>query len=195
LVPYTAFETVVSFPLDAITNNPSSLKPIYGSITNYRYNFDGFLTTNGNEAGESRGYVQVYRNGIIEAVDGSMLRLRDNNRTIPSIVFERELIEAVRIYLDVQKQMTVPPPISILISLLGVSGYAMAVKQRIDVWNDNRHPIDRDTLILPEIIFESFPTDIARALRPVFDTVWNATGWPISLCYDDQGEWGKGPNC
>jgi hypothetical protein len=195
LVPYAAFETRVSFSLDVIANNPSSLKPIYGSITNYRYNFDGFLTINGNESGESRGYVQIYRNGIIEAVDGSMLRKREDSPTIPSIVFERELIGAVRLYLDVQKKMTVPPPISILLSLMGVSGYNMAVKQGIDSWNEIRHPIDRDTLILPEIIFESFPSDIARALRPVFDMVWNATGFSLSLNYDDQGEWGKGPNC
>jgi len=195
LVPYAAFEPAVSFPLSAVANNPWPLKPIYGSVTSYRYNFDGFLITNGNEAGLSRGYVQVFRNGIIEAVDGSMLRTRDNSLTIPSIVFERELIEVVGVYLAAQKQMTVPPPISIMISLLEVSGYVMAVNPQIDIWDEHRHPIDRDTLVLSEIIFESFPSDIARALRLTFDAVWNATGWPTSLSYDDQGEWGKGPNC
>lgn len=195
LVPYVAFEPAVSFPLSAVSNNPWPLKPIYGSVTSYRYNFDGFLITNGDEAGQSRGYVQVFRNGIIEAVDGSMLRTRDNRPTIPSTVFERELIEAAGVYLAAQKQMTVPPPISIMVSLLGVSGYVMAVNQHIDIWGEHRHPIDRDALVLSEVISESFPSDIARTLRPIFDAVWNATGWPTSLSYDDHGEWGKGPNC
>lgn len=197
LVPYTAFEPAISFSLDAISKNPFSLNPIWGSVTNYRYNFDGFLTMNGNEAGLSRGYVQVFRNGIIEAVDRSMLRNDGKDPTIPSIVFERELIKAAEIYLSVQKQMTIPPPISIMISLLGISDYKMAVSQYIRVSVEDRHPIDRDTLVLPEIICENYPSDLydtARALRPAFDAVWNATGWPRSLTYNEKGEWGKGPN-
>lgn len=192
IIPFAAFEAAASFPIEAIANNPSTVKPIGGLFTNSRYNFDGLLMINGNEGGASRGYVQIYRNGIIEAVDSYMLRPRSNELTIPSIVFERELIKAAMIYLDVQKQMTVPPPISILLSLLGVSGYVMAVGQRI---GEIPYPIDRDTLILPEIIFENFPSDIPRALRPAFDAVWNAAGLATSLSYDDQGEWGKGINC
>jgi len=195
LVPFVAFEPAVSFPYSAIASNPWPIKPIYGSVTSYRYNFDGFLIANGNEAGLSRGYVQVFRNGIIEAVDVSMLRGRDTRPDIPSVVFERELVDAIGIYLAAQKQMTIPTPISIMVSLLGVSGYTMAVNPLIDTWGENRHPIDRDTLILPEVILENYPSDIALTLKPTFDAIWNAAGWPASLNYDDQGEWGKGPNC
>jgi hypothetical protein len=139
----------------------------------------------------------VFRNGIIEAVDGSMLRRNDDEPTIPSIVFERELINATDVCLSAQKHMLVPPPISIMISLLGVSDYKMAISQYIRVPREDQHPIDRDILVLPEIICESYPSDkydIARVLRPAFDTIWNATGWRTSLSYDEQGEWGKGPN-
>jgi len=48
---------------------------------------------------------------------------------------------------------------------------------------------------LPEVILENYPSDIALTLKPTFDAIWNAAGWPASLNYDDQGEWGKGPNC
>jgi hypothetical protein len=194
LIPYVAFEPAVSFPLGEIAKNPWPIKPLYGSVTNYRYNFDGFLIANGIDEKGSRGYVQIFRNGIIEAVDSSILRKQGDKAYIPSQLFEQELIEGVRVYLDTQKQMTVSPPISLMVSLLGVSGYIMAVNNIINPWHDHEHPIDRDTLVLPEIIFESFPSGIARALRLIFDTVWNATGWPKSHSYDDQGEWGKGPN-
>ena len=197
LVPYTAFEPAISFSLDRVSKNPFSLNPIWGAVTNFRYNFDGFLTINGNESGLTRGYVQVFRNGIIEAVDRSMLRNNGNEPTIPSIVFEKELSKAVDAYLSIQKHMTVPPPISIMISLVGVSEYKMAVSQYISVPIEHQHPIDRDTLVLPEIICENYPSDsydIARTLRPAFDAVWNATGWPKSLSYNEKGEWGKGPN-
>ena len=58
---------------------------------------------------------------------------------------------------------------------------------------DNRR-IDRDAIVLPEFIFENYPSDLPRALKPVFDAIWNAAGWPRSLGYEDQGNWGKGPN-
>ncbi len=195
LIPYTAFETGTSFPLEVVANNPSVLKPITGPITNIRYNFDGLLSTSSIKDGISRGYVQLFRNGIIEAVDSSLTQMRDNKGFIPGYAFEKALIDSVNIYLDGQKQITVSPPIIIFISLTGVSGYTLAVNHRIVIKNENQYSIDRDTLLLPEVILERFPSDIARALRPAFDAVWNAIGFSSSLGYDENGEWGKGPNC
>jgi hypothetical protein len=87
-----------------------------------------------------------------------------------------------------------------MLSLHGLAGYKMAVSQSIyiHVSMEDQHLIDRDTLILPEIICENYPSDtndVARVLRPAFDAVWNASGWRTSLGYDEKGEWGKGPNC
>jgi hypothetical protein len=194
VVPYAAFEPAAAFPFEEIANNPLLLAPIDGPVTDYRYNFDGFITTTGNEAGLSRGYVQVFRNGIIEAVDGTLLRDRPDGPIIPSSIFEKELIQAVRCYLEAQKRMTVPMPNSVMLSLVGVSGYVMAVAQRLHSSAEDQHPIDRDTLAIPEIVLESFPTSIEGAMKPAFDAVWNATGWASSLGYNDKGEWGKGPN-
>jgi len=192
LIPYVAFEPAVSFPLDALANNRYSLTPLNGSVTNYRFNFDGLLTMSTFNKGQSTGYVQIFRNGIIEAVDTSILEPMER-LFIPSVTFESEIIKGVSVYLTTQKQMTVSPPISLMVSLLGVSGYIMAVNSQLQR-RRNSFPIDRDTLILPETIFESYPSDIPRALRPTFDAVWNATGWDKSYSYNDQGEWGKGPN-
>lgn len=51
------------------------------------------------------------------------------------------------------------------------------------------YPIDRDTLVIPEIVVDTFDCIIATILRPIFDVVWNATGWPKSMNYNDSGEW------
>jgi hypothetical protein len=194
IVPYAAFAPAASFPLDAIAKSPWPVRPIDGSLTDYRYNFDGCLIINGNEAGQCRGYVQVFRSGIIEAVDASLLRRRGAEHSIPSRIFEQGLIGATEMYLAAQKQLAIPPPIAILVTLLGVSGYTMAVSQFVSSRADTNYPIDRDTLVLPEFILEDYPSDVPRALKSTFDTIWNAAGWPTSLGYDEQGEWGKGPN-
>jgi hypothetical protein len=52
------------------------------------------------------------------------------------------------------------------------------------------HPIDRDSLVVPEILVESFDFDAAQIMKPAFDTVWNAAGFPRSMNYDEKtGKW------
>jgi hypothetical protein len=50
-------------------------------------------------------------------------------------------------------------------------------------------PIDRDALLLPDVIAEEFDVDVPKLLKPVFDGLWNACGYPRSLNYDDEGNW------
>lgn len=71
------------------------------------------------------------------------------------------------------------PPIFVMLSLLGVKGYKMAVSIY-----DSGHPIDRDLLILPEVVIDSYESDVAKAMKPAFDSVWNAAGWPGSKNYE-----------
>ena len=180
---------------DTATSNPWALKPIYNAVTGYRFNADGFLTYGGQEEGLARGYVQVFRNGTIEAVDAGMLRRREGNTPfIPSVVFEREIIQGASELFKFQKEVGVPAPLLLTLSLLGVKGYIMAVQRDLDAWGERRYPIERDTLILPDLLLDAFPQDPSSAIKPLLDSVWNACGWPYSLGYSKEGEWGKGPN-
>ena len=194
LIPFVSFEPAANFPISRIADDPWNLKPIYNSVTSYRHNFDGFLTYGGDENGLARGYVQVFRNGVIEAVDAGIIRVRNGDHFIPSVIIERELVAGLKSYLANQLKIDVMPPISILATLVGVSGYYLAVKRSLDPWGEHSKPIDRDTLLLPEVIVESFQEEPPSILRPIFDAIWNSTGWPRSLNYDDDGEWPKGIN-
>jgi len=64
----------------------------------------------------------------------------------------------------------------------------MAVNRSRFLW-DEAHPIDRDALLVPEVMVESFEFDSAEILKPILDAVWNATGWPRSMNYDESGKW------
>ena len=75
-----------------------------------------------------------------------------------------------------------------MLSLLGVAGYGMGVSQHRFFGNPG-YPIDRDVLIMPEILIENYEADVGRALRPAFDSVWNAAGWSGSINYDQTGRW------
>ena len=136
-------------------------------------------------------YLQVFRNGIIEAVDASILQPEGSELTSPRLLFERKLLDALPRFLAIQRQLGVEPPLFIILSLLGVSGYTMGVKLNYVDPTFTCHPIDRDALILPEIILEKFDCNPSEVMRPIFDAIWNAAGWPRSMNYNENGEWVK----
>ena len=59
---------------------------------------------------------------------------------------------------------------------------------------DHTFPFDRDVLILPEMRIDSMqPTvqDVASAMRPAFDILWQAAGYARSPNYDAAGNWSR----
>lgn len=132
-------------------------------------------------------YLQIFRNGIIEAVEAFLLRGADGP-IIPSVAYEKELLDALPRFLSIQKKLGVEPPLFIMLTFLGVAGFTMAVDRARFIWRED-HPIDRDSLLIPEIMIEKFECNAAEVMKPAFDAVWNAAGWPKSMNYNDEGKW------
>jgi hypothetical protein len=192
LIPIISFNPAQSYEINKIASHPKKMKPIYCSGWNYRYNLDGFLTYSGGKKEKSHSYVQLFKNGIIEAVEGLLLNspYKKGKLLIPSIAYEKELIKSLYDYLSVLKTLNVELPVFIFMSLLGIKGYSMAVDSR-EFFGYDSHTIDRDILLLPEIIIEDYEISAKDILRPCFDSIWNACGFPRSLNYNDTGEWGE----
>lgn len=157
--------------------------PARGSL---RYNFDGLFVEGqlwSSEEAWPCSYVQVFRNGSIEAVDTYLIR--NNPKGFPISYFEGMLIEVLPGYLSDQQRIGVEPPLLVMVSLLGVRGYEIDIDplRRLP---DEGYPIDRDDLLIPEVIVDSFECDPAEALKPVFDAVWNAGGYPRSKNYNPE---------
>ncbi len=51
------------------------------------------------------------------------------------------------------------------------------------------NPIDRDTLILPDVEIQSFEEGFARVMKPAFDVLWQTSGADGSPNYDSDGNW------
>lgn len=164
------------------------LRPLYAAGWSHRHNFDGFVTFVAAEDGATHSYLQVFRDGAIEAVESGMIEPWDERLEIPSLKYEQELIEALPRLLSTQKGLGAGVPIVAMLSLVGVKGYRMAVDPRRRFVRD-QPCIDRDVLAVQPLLLDSFEVDPASALRPAFDEVWNAAGWPRSLNYDESGVW------
>jgi len=191
IIPLNAFDPAARFDVSPLGRNIP--RPMYTSSWDGRINFDGFLSfRKSHDSPSARTYLQVFRNGSIEAVETLLLRASKDSgheeRLIPSVAYEKELLDALPRFLDIQRQLGVEPPLFVMLSLLDVADYAMAVDHSRFYWHDD-YPIDRDSLLIPEVIVEGFRCDHAEVMRPIFDAVWNAAGWPRSMNYDEKGKW------
>jgi hypothetical protein len=191
LIPLISFSRPQNCEIDKVANTHeifSKMRPIHGSVNEYRYNFDGFLTYSSGNKGKALSYFQLFRNGIIEAVEAFMIRPYDGKLMIPSISFEEEIIKVLPHYLELCKVLNIALPIFLFLTLIGVKGYTMDISGISDPF-DERHPIDRDVLQAPEIIIQSYEVKAANVLKPCFDAIWNACGCPGSKNYKENGEW------
>ena len=186
LTPITAFSSAQSHEINKIASQPVKMRPMFSSGWSNRYNLDGFLTYV-RCAEQTHSYVQLFRNGIIEAVETSMLEPNEHGLYIPSGVYEQELIGSLHQYLSLLETLTVEPPIFVFLTLLGVKGYRMGTDRSSR--GHEHHAIDRDTILLPEIPIDSYQVVAEDVLKPCFDSIWNACGFPRSLNYSSDGKW------
>ncbi len=187
LIPITSFNPAQSYDIGKIASHPEKMPPIYSGGLNWRYNLDGLLTYSGGRQDKSHSYVQLFRNGIIEAVEGLLLQPY-KQQLIIRIIYEQKLVSSLTDYLAVLKTLEVEPPIFIFLTLLGVKGYSMG----IDTWKydiDEVYTIDRDILQLPEVMVENYDERAENVLKPCFDSIWNACGFQRSFNYNEKREW------
>jgi hypothetical protein len=188
LIPIMSFNPAITYDIGEIAAQSEKFKPIYCYGWNFRYNIDGLLSYSRGKEEKAHSYAQLFRNGIIEAVETLLLESHKDKLYIPSVAYEKELIKSLNDYINTLKHLSVEPPIFVFLSLLGVKNYIMAV----DTWRhdiDEIHGIDRDILQLPEFIVENYETKAEYILKPSFDSIWNACGFKQSFNYNENGEW------
>lgn len=148
---------------------------------NHRYNFEGILVYYMGE--KCLEYIQIFRNGIIEAVDSYCLGIDRNGKKIIHSSYERDVGKALENYLSILKELNVDTPIIIVLSLLNVKGYAIdrafgnyLVRQG----KINPIAIERDMLLIPEVEVSNYDVNTYEVLKPCFDAIWNACGFARS---------------
>jgi Putative DNA-binding domain len=190
LVPLASFG--LSEPIDLAQAHAlqDSLRPIGSMGYSPRINFEGFATFFMGSDGLCRSYTQVFRNGIIEAVKVPLLGNSDGDVLIlPSLAFDKWIFEVLPLYLKALRELNVPAPITMMLSLQGVRGAFLVTHAN---WHINPPPpFDRAVLELPEVVIEQYGTFEAyqRTVRPAFDALWNAGGFFASKHFDADGRW------
>lgn len=192
LIPLTSFEPGKSYDLSNNSLHESQFAALGGAGWDLSYNLDGLLSFGASTQGIHHGYLQLFRNGIIETVNSSILLPYDGGLYVSStryIDFEFRIIEALNAYRILIKILKIDLPIYVYISLIGVKNYSLQ-SSRINTRYWQGPVIDRDMVILPELVLEDLDKQQSdQFLKPAFDMIWNACGHQKSLNYDSAGNW------
>ena len=187
LIPLNAFDPSSRYDLSGLRTFLKLLEPIYAGLREGAYyNFDGILAHD-KMIDEPQGgsYVQVFNNGTIESVEGRLFSY-SGETTLDMFRVEELIIDALKRYITILTQLNINPPVLLLLSLLNINGYRVGAGNRYSFHNLHR-VITEKNLLIPEEQIESFDQVSDQILRPIFDRIWNAAGWPRSIFYADDG--------
>jgi hypothetical protein len=124
IIPFDAFNPLTHIDLKTIERESARLAPISTSGGDRSYNFDGILFLGGKQKEfDYPSYTQLFRNGIIESVDTNTFIYSDTKKTIPHVGFEKDIIESLKRYLDLLKDVNISPPFILMIRLCAIIHY------------------------------------------------------------------------
>ncbi len=191
LVPIGAFggDTIDASQLDGLQRRMHEMN-IWGPYK--RHNFDGLLfSTLMHPVAPGQvalNYAQVYRNGIIEAVDSFNLSNGGGPSAINGPFLEDRLLPKLPPLLQVIEVLEIEPPVLLFVTFLGVSGCTISATPGHFI-DYQPYPIDRDALLMPDVLIETLADDPRQIMKPVFDVLWNSGGKSGSPSYNELGEW------
>jgi hypothetical protein len=195
IIPLSAFGSGARLDVISVkTTNIiyQTLAPVFhNSADRSRINLDGRLVYQftGHDVG-SAGFLQLYRSGIIETVDASLIPFAESyprGKVISSLVFEVGLFRFIQRVLPVLKSLGVDPPLVLILTLIDVRGYSLSRDDHSGFFNAGE-PFDREVLMPQEVLIENYAADVPLIMKPLVDEVWNAASFNGSFFYED-GKW------
>ena len=181
LLPLSAFDPSNRADVTSLAaQHADSLNPLQSQGYNAHYNADGFLIWSPDAHGTSYTYVQVFRQGAVEAVNSYVLGAGQGEGDIPARALETLLLQHLVRYLGAMQQMGVEPPIFVALAFLGVRGYSVGGGRFL---RDTK--LARNEIVFPDVRIESYDgvSDLDIAMKPVFDMLWQAGGHEGSPSY------------
>jgi len=180
LVPLASFQTGGAVDLSNLIKGQQVFfsAPNANSFSfNHRFNFEGFLQWEASRSSNgSRAYVQFFRNGSVELVEALC---HYENNSIPSNYVQNTFKAVQRFFTAYRNDFGIEPPVVALLSFTSIKGYELMPPGNTSP-RGNGAPVDRDVLMLPDILFESYEADLTTVLRPAFDALWQACGYADS---------------
>ncbi|MBU0692335.1 ATP-binding protein [bacterium] len=184
IIPFLSLDQTRHFELRPYQPPHLGLSLIGDTGWNWNINFDGEYFGSGNRSDTAqRGYVQFFRNGIIES---TICLHKVSDDSFAWSYYEGKIVRSISDYLSTLKKVGIEPPLGLIITIIGVQDLTI---NSFDNYDMEYKPIDRNELPLPELVINSWDIDIPNELRTRFDSIWNACNQLHSPNYDEAGNW------
>ena len=107
---------------------------------------------------------------------------------IEGYVAETKIFQDIGRFIRISQVLNLQPPFIVMISLLRVKGYYIYWENVLYYPSkDDRKGIDRDHVHLPEVLINEYDEDLEELLKDPINAMWNAAGYPHSVCYPPDG--------
>jgi hypothetical protein len=184
-IPLEAFASGTQYDILPVLDETPWWTPMNTTACNRRLNLEGVLNYGVHNL--CFAYTQLYRTGVIEAVQGNLLARQQADITLfPSQTYEERILGYLGRCFQLLQTIGCGGPVVVALSLLGTKGLTMGVSEN-GIYD--AFPITEENIILPETVVEELTTPVEKILKPLFDLVWNACGFRESLNFDSEGKW------
>ena len=212
IIPNQTRMLIHMISIDALIANKSlDLEIVFNDFKNYlnppgctigkeiERNLHGLLVSCGPDpySGTYVGYVQLYRNGMIEAIDSSHLKPttqlhgRSYMKPVKKLgmwYMEKNIIHSCDIYLNTLEKIGVGLPIYLFLSFIHMRDYKISLVPYKNTYiSRDSDTAKKDEILLPRIKIDDFEFDFEKKLKLSFDIFWNAFNQPGSRNYDENG--------
>lgn len=162
--------------------------PVFGlPARNARINLDGAIAAAENRDRVCEGYSQLFRNGFFESVVVLSHRNDIGKIQLPSLWHEQEVAKLLDSYRAIVQGLGLSGEISVMLSILNAQEVQLGVNQNLwDHYDAHQTFFDRSVVLIPDMTAQEGLSAL-KALKPVFDMVWQAAGFSGSRFYDEQG--------
>lgn len=190
VVPHGAVAGTLSVNGADLDPRRTHLAPVGATGFDTAFNTDGLLRIDRGLDGKAHGYLQLFRNGVIESVDSHTMVGRGREDGLPSSKCAKDLVTFVEGSCGILREIGAQPPVSILVSLMGVLNVPLLVSAaEFGVSAYHARPFDRGKILLPEVQLDDLNAEVRTVLKPTLDALWQAAGLPRCTCYDPNGDW------
>ena len=191
VVPFSAKTEKTTIEVGRLDPRRTSLAPIGSRQFRDSFNTDGLLLYAPDHGDSRSGFLQLFRNGVIETVDSTMAVGQEGRQDgLPGSYFCKELVTFLEGTCRLYEELQIQPPISVLIAILGIK--QLLIPAEIGGGAHYVRPFGQDRIVLPPVQILDLKADVRPLLRKSLDVLWQAAGVQACSCYEADGKWNAG---
>jgi hypothetical protein len=158
-----------------------------------RYNLDGALMRNTRVPA---WHSQLFRDGAIEYASTWFFGPDpESPKYLDPWTLQVNLVNLLPRFFRLQESLGIAPPVTVMLNLLHVGNLHLNVSDhplQRSVLSDPQ--IDRDLVVLPDVVTDDFKVSPTTLLKTVFDSLWNAAGEKGCPYYQADADWHIDPS-